>query len=104
MLRRPFHLLLILLVVGSGCEGPPRAIPCALPADPTQFGSCAQGSGVFGTWVVDEHGLPAYAYDFDDVHDPRGVWELSDGSHRITMESTDGSGLNMDQLVLMPVQ
>ena len=31
------------------------------------------------------------------------TWELAAGPHRITMESTDGSGLNLDQLAWIPV-
>ena len=30
------------------------------------------------------------------------AWQLSAGPHKITMESTDGSGLNMDQLAWVP--
>jgi hypothetical protein len=30
------------------------------------------------------------------------VWDLSAGPHKIAMESEDGSGVNLDQLALMP--
>lgn len=65
------------------CSSPPAELGCPLPsADaPDRFQACLHGSGVFGRWVVDDQGLPAYAYDFDAA-DPRGQWELSDGSVR----------------------
>lgn len=31
--------------------------------------------GVFGHWVADEFGLPAYRYELDHVNDPRGTWD-----------------------------
>lgn len=73
----------LLLLVG-GCTQPPRSLQCALPpgSHPDRFLTCLRGSGVFGQWVVDEQGLPAYQYDFDAANDPRGAWTLSDGSVR----------------------
>ncbi len=31
--------------------------------------------GIFGHWVADEFGLPAYRYELDHVNDPRGTWD-----------------------------
>jgi Glycosyl hydrolase 36 superfamily, catalytic domain len=30
--------------------------------------------GIFGRWVHDEFGLPAFRYEMDQVHDPRATW------------------------------
>lgn len=74
----------VLLALVAGCTELPRSLPCALPpgTQPDQFLSCTRGSGVFGQWVVDDQGLPAYQYDFDAAGDPRGAWVRSDGSVR----------------------
>ena len=31
--------------------------------------------GIFGRWIADEFGLPAYRYELDHVNDPRGTWD-----------------------------
>ncbi len=48
------------------------------------------GSGHFGEWFEDEHGLPAYRYTCDQVHDPKAVvptnpvWRIpTDHSHQV---------------------
>ena len=33
----------------------------------------AFGSGYFGQWIMDEHGLPAYLYDCDQLKDPAAI-------------------------------
>ncbi|MFH2008567.1 MAG: hypothetical protein ABI333_18415 [bacterium] len=78
-------LLAVTWAVLAGCVEPPaHTRDCALP-DPTQldrFEPCAAGAGIFGQWVVDDQGLPAYEYDFDQEGDDRALWELSDGTLR----------------------
>ncbi|MHA1733350.1 MAG: GH36-type glycosyl hydrolase domain-containing protein [Promethearchaeota archaeon] len=55
-----------------------------LPRGTTPPGSHAiGGSGVFGEWVVDDDGLPAYRYTCDQTRDPRASTPTSTG------ESTD---------------
>jgi hypothetical protein len=48
------------------------------------------GSGSFGEWIEDEHGLPAYRYTCDQQHDPKAVtptnpiWRAAtDHSHQV---------------------
>ncbi|MCG3173964.1 MAG: hypothetical protein GMKNLPBB_02181 [Myxococcota bacterium] len=57
-----------------GCEA-------ADPAQPEKA-RCNTGAGAFGFWHSGANGLPAYAYNFDDLGDPRAEWTLSDGSKR----------------------
>jgi hypothetical protein len=35
----------------------------------------ARDGGIFGRWVADEFGLPAYRYELDHLRDPRGTWD-----------------------------
>ncbi len=35
----------------------------------------ARDGGIFGQWVADEFGLPAYRYRMDQINDPRGTWD-----------------------------
>lgn len=35
----------------------------------------AQGDGIFGKWITDSFGLPAYEYTMDQHVDPRAVWD-----------------------------
>jgi hypothetical protein len=53
-------LLAAALAVGPALAGPGRS---AIDSD--------RGSGVFGTWTQDRHGLPAYDYTLDQNVDPR---------------------------------
>lgn len=39
----------------------------------------AFGSGHFGEWIEDEHGLPAYRYTCDQLHDPKAVSPTNPG-------------------------
>lgn len=55
---------------------PPYVPPeeaCTAPNldDPRAFVDCNVGSGIFGTWIRDEDGLPAYFYGLDQNADPR---------------------------------
>jgi hypothetical protein len=36
------------------------------------------GSGYFGEWIEDEHGLPAYRYTCDQVHDPKAITPVNE--------------------------
>jgi putative sterol carrier protein len=45
------------------------------------------GSGHFGEWITDQHGLPAYRYTCDQDHDPRAVTPVS----RVWRSPTDHS-------------
>ncbi|MFW9878470.1 MAG: GH36-type glycosyl hydrolase domain-containing protein, partial [Candidatus Thorarchaeota archaeon] len=38
----------------------------------------AFGSGHFGEWITDEHGLPAYYYTCDQINDPKAVIPLNE--------------------------
>ncbi|MBC8099911.1 MAG: hypothetical protein H7Y11_10750, partial [Armatimonadetes bacterium] len=42
--------------------------------DPHQFMPSDEGSGVFGKWVIDDYGLPAYDYTLDQNADPRAAY------------------------------
>lgn len=52
------------------------------PQNPGTFVHCSYGSGVFGTWIVDAYGLPAYKYTLDEMTDPRALWWNSAGADR----------------------
>jgi Glycosyl hydrolase 36 superfamily, catalytic domain/Glycosyltransferase family 36 len=39
----------------------------------------SRGSGVFGTWTTDSHGMPAYDYKLDEATDPRAQQPELDG-------------------------
>ncbi|MFO0612422.1 MAG: hypothetical protein U0414_07535 [Polyangiaceae bacterium] len=61
---------------------PPES--CA-PVDvelPRRFTPCSKGSGIFGTWVLDGSGLPAYAYGLDQNADPRAAWTHTESAER----------------------
>jgi hypothetical protein len=52
---------------------PSEAVPApGLPQAPPE--TLSPGAGVFGRWVVDRFGLPAYEYTMDETTDPRAVW------------------------------
>ncbi|MFW9969925.1 MAG: GH36-type glycosyl hydrolase domain-containing protein [Candidatus Odinarchaeota archaeon] len=38
----------------------------------------AFGSGYFGEWIIDEHGLPAYNYTCDQITDPKAIIPLNE--------------------------
>lgn len=46
------------------------------------FQPTEEGSGVFGGWIVDSEGLPAYEYRLDQYADERAEYELTDGRKR----------------------
>ena len=47
--------------------------------DPRQFADTPEGSGTFGQWFVDEHGLPAYRYALDQYKHPQAAYPNSVG-------------------------
>lgn len=51
----------------DGCWGPPAG-------DLRTFSQCPNGGGVFGQWVVDGYGMPAFRYTMDERTDVRAVW------------------------------
>jgi hypothetical protein len=59
--------------------------PTCQPADPVRpdtFPPCDVGSGAFGRWVTDEHGLPAFLYTADQQTDARALWVTTDFKER----------------------
>jgi hypothetical protein len=69
--RRRLVAVALPLAVASSAPGAPRA-PARLSADRRPANNrSAYGSGHFGTWLVDEHGLPAFRYEVDEASDPR---------------------------------
>ncbi len=69
-------------------EPPPEELPpefCdARGDDPRAFVPCSEGSGIFGRWVIDEAGLPAYDYAIDQYADARAAWFNTEGLDRRT--------------------
>ncbi len=64
---------------------PPTPVEDCQPAsltDPSAFVDCPAGSGGFGRWIVDEHGLPAYDYTADQAYDERAQWLTSEDRPR----------------------
>src|SRR5690606_20231618 len=51
-------------------------------ADPRGFLPTDDGGGVFGRWIVDEHGLPAFRYDIDQHADSRARYPNSEARDR----------------------
>ncbi len=95
---RPLALLAA-SVLAAACGGDDAPVPAAPPADPpyvpppescdapdlddlAAFPHCNTGSGVFGTWIVDDLGLPAYEYGLDQNADPRAAWFNTEGLDR----------------------
>jgi len=68
--------------VSDGCE----------PADPrdlSRFPACPTGGGIYGRWIADAHGLPAYDFTLDQRSDPRAVWPHSEAGPPISRERRD---------------
>jgi len=73
------------------------------PLNPRQFQDTDVGSGIFGRWIIDRTGLPAYRYDFDQYRDNRARYPNSEnldrrdhwhqiGNDRVTaLASNDGT-------------
>lgn len=75
------------------------AAPPALSADHSaaDIGS-AYGAGSFGTWAIDELGLPFYRYDTDELHDPKAQQVELAGStaaqHQVGNDHIKGMAFN----------
>jgi hypothetical protein len=50
--------------------------------DPHTFEPTEEGSGVFGRWIVDAAGLPAYQYEMDQYVDPRAGYPNTENLDR----------------------
>jgi len=76
--RRARRALLAGLIAGAvAALTAPIAAATPGPADIDS----GRGSGVFGTWVTDRHGMPAYDYSLDQEVDPRAEQpELAGGN------------------------
>ncbi len=72
----PVLVILVSSLVVS-CATVPKS---PLPAEPTPSREAAPiapsgSSGIFGTWIIDRFGLPAYRYTMDETADPRAQWD-----------------------------
>jgi hypothetical protein len=95
--KRLAALLPLLAFLGCGGGGPSSPGPSGTPtcpatpenlynllADDSFVPVCPDesGSGAFGSWVVDDHGLPAYRYDMNHREDPRAAYATGWGESR----------------------
>ncbi|MCC7537568.1 MAG: hypothetical protein IT379_15200, partial [Deltaproteobacteria bacterium] len=57
----------------------PEPEPCDDDAldDPRSFPPCGLGAGIFGRWIRDDYGLPAFDYHADQRFDPRAEYPNS---------------------------
>lgn len=53
------------------------------------FSPQPEGGGIFGEWIVDEHGLPAFSYTLDERNDARAKWPNSEDIFPIHRERRD---------------
>ena len=53
---------------------PPERCETPSPDAPKSFVPCSTGGGIFGAWLLDEHGLPAYEYGLDQNRDERASY------------------------------
>lgn len=73
----------LLLALLAGCSSPSEG-PCGAddPAHPALFAPCPGGGGDFGSWIVDAHGLPAFAYTLPEDQSPLAHWWNTEGRTR----------------------
>lgn len=71
---------------------PPESCDSVNLDDPRTFRPCNMGSGIFGTWVVDDLGLPAYFYGLDQHADPRATFFNTEALDRRDHWSAIGNG------------
>lgn len=85
-------------VAPAGASPEPPYVPppeaCAVPSldAPDTFAPCNTGSGVFGTWVLDDRGLPAYEYGLDQNADARAPYFNTEGLERRDHWAALGNG------------
>lgn len=71
------------LPVGDPSYVPPPEACAPVDVDaPRTFTPCSKGSGIFGAWVIDDAGLPAYEYGLDQHADARARWTDTEGLDR----------------------
>ena len=69
-----------LAVPGARCEAAVAPPPLSADHSAVNVGS-TYGSGSFGSWQVDNFGLPSYRYDIDEARDPKAKQpELAGGT------------------------
>ena len=86
VLRVPAGVMFCLLLAACGRSLPgamdaPAPLPVAEDAAPARLSAetarvdiaAGEGGGIFGQWLVDRYGLPAYDYTLDQTNDPRGA-------------------------------
>jgi hypothetical protein len=49
-------------------------IPATSPEDVRVFQPSEEGSGIFGRWILDGDGLPAYEYVLDQYAEPKATF------------------------------
>src|SRR5262249_39728322 len=63
------------------------------------FPDCPGGGGIFGDWIKDPYGMPAYAYTLDERTDPRAVWPNSEDIFPVRRERRDHFHVSGNQRV-----
>lgn len=75
---------------GGGAEGPSPLAPCTSDGkDLRRFAECAEGGGIYGKWILDRYGLPAFEYELDQRTDPRAVRPNSEDIAPLNVKRTD---------------
>lgn len=60
----------------------PPTVSAQTAADPHTFEPTTEGSGIFGRWINDEAGLPAYQYELDQYSDERARYYNTENLNR----------------------
>lgn len=84
-MNRKLVIAAVVLLAGCG-RSLPGSIDAPAPTSPAGEGpttlsaetiradiTAREGAGVFGEWITDRYGLPAYDYTLDQTNDPRGA-------------------------------
>ena len=85
MLGRGIRLLtwlMVLPVVLGACSGGTSPLSHH-PGGGKEASRIVEGSGAFGRWIRDGHGLVAYQYEADPLTDDRAVWLKGDQPSRL---------------------
>ncbi|MCK6513330.1 hypothetical protein L6R29_25655 [Myxococcota bacterium] len=86
---------------------PERSATCAVAESAEKLKPCAEGSGAFGFWRIDEQGLPAYEYTLDQRSDPKAFYKHSRNKeprthlHQIGNDRLNGIAYNEGYVELM---